>query len=76
MWYLITRFMSRLARTCGLQSCVHHYFEQGVYDVDHKSSLEGESACAHPMRIFCNESQITNCINYGLIYSLFTNLVS
>jgi hypothetical protein len=49
-------------------SCVHHYSEQGVYDVDHKGSLEGESACVHPMRISCNECQIINSISYGLTY--------
>jgi hypothetical protein len=52
----------------GLQSCVHYYFERGVYDVDHKGSLEGESACVHPMRIFCNEFQIINSISYCLTY--------
>jgi len=60
--------MSRSTRTCGLQSCVHHYFEEGVYDVDHKGSLEGESACVYPMRNFCNEFQIINSVSYGLTY--------
>jgi len=60
--------VSRSSRTCGVQSCVHHYFEQGVYDVDHKSSLEGESACVHFMLLFCDEYQIINSVNYGVTY--------